>query len=192
MDGTGSGVMNRIRIGNHTASDARQIASRMHCTHTPRTTGVPGDLHADRPRFLIATVAVTGMHGRSPSVAALRLVDVRPRTGANRHRLKGGRQTGLSTVERDEYRASHGQSSKEDTVSWQGGGARATDEVTPLALDAYLVAHGWRKGNPSATRAMYVHFAVTREPRSSLPEQPRSPIPSSDSGAARISSDALV
>ena len=37
MDGTGSGVMNRIRIGSHTASDARKIASRMHCTHTPRT-----------------------------------------------------------------------------------------------------------------------------------------------------------
>ena len=37
MDGTGSGVMNRIRIGSHTTSDARKIASRMHCTHTPRT-----------------------------------------------------------------------------------------------------------------------------------------------------------
>ena len=35
----------------------------------------------------VATVAVAGMHGRSPSVAALRLVDVRPRTGANRLRL---------------------------------------------------------------------------------------------------------
>lgn len=37
MDGTGSGVTNRIRIGSHTASDARKIASRMHWTHTPRT-----------------------------------------------------------------------------------------------------------------------------------------------------------
>ena len=37
MDGTGSGVMNRIRIGNLTASDARKIASRIHCTHTPRS-----------------------------------------------------------------------------------------------------------------------------------------------------------
>ena len=34
MDGTGSGVTNRIRIGSHTASDVRKIASRMHCTHT--------------------------------------------------------------------------------------------------------------------------------------------------------------
>ena len=30
MDFTGSGVMNRIRIGSHTVSDARKIASRMH------------------------------------------------------------------------------------------------------------------------------------------------------------------
>ena len=34
MDGTGSGVTDRIRIGSHTASDVRKIASRMHCTHT--------------------------------------------------------------------------------------------------------------------------------------------------------------
>ena len=33
-------------------------------------------------------------------------------------------------------------------MSWQGGEARAIDEVTPLALHAYLVAHGWRKGEP--------------------------------------------
>ena len=29
MDGTGSGVTNRVWIGNHTASDVRRIASRM-------------------------------------------------------------------------------------------------------------------------------------------------------------------
>ena len=30
----------------------------------------------------------------------------------------------------------------------QGGEVHAIDEVTPLALHAYLVAHGWRKGEP--------------------------------------------
>ena len=30
MDGTGPSVTNRVRIGSHTVSDARKIASRMH------------------------------------------------------------------------------------------------------------------------------------------------------------------
>ena len=30
MDGTGSGVTNRVRIGSRTVSDVRRIASRMH------------------------------------------------------------------------------------------------------------------------------------------------------------------
>ena len=37
MDCTGSGVTRRVLIGSHTASDVRRIASRMHCTYTPRT-----------------------------------------------------------------------------------------------------------------------------------------------------------
>ena len=33
-------------------------------------------------------------------------------------------------------------------MSWRAGEVRAIDEVTPVALHAYLVAYGWRKGKP--------------------------------------------
>lgn len=77
----------RVWIGSHTLSDVRRVASHalLPC---------PANHAAPQATFMLtnqisagATVAVASMHGRSPSVAALRLVDVRPRTGANRHRL---------------------------------------------------------------------------------------------------------
>lgn len=82
MDGTRPSVKNWVRTGSHTASEVQRIAS--HALHP-----YPANHAAPKAIFMLtdhissfATVAVAGMHGRSPSVAALRLVDVRPRTGA--------------------------------------------------------------------------------------------------------------
>ena len=58
MDGTGSGVTNRVRIAvtQHLTSGESPLACIASIPGEPR--GAPGDLHADRPSFSVVPVAV--------------------------------------------------------------------------------------------------------------------------------------
>ena len=109
----------RVRIGSHTASDVRRIAS--HALHPyPAKHAAPHAIFMLTDQIpAVATVAMAGMHGRSPSVAALRLEDVSPRTGrqsttatprnAGHHLEIAHEESGYGTTDLCQYRyhASH-------------------------------------------------------------------------------------
>ena len=80
MDGTGSGVTNRVRIGSHTASDVRRIPSRMHCTHTPRAWLRPANAH---PHVEIAREEPVTKRRSQPVPASRELPDDPRSHGAN-------------------------------------------------------------------------------------------------------------
>ena len=80
MDRIGSSVTNRVRIGSHTVSDVRRIASHMDaCIHTRALArGATGDLHAGRPRFSAAPIAVRPLAHDGDGICRARLPPMTP------------------------------------------------------------------------------------------------------------------